>query len=139
MNRTDPPLDYTQQELYAMAANDLRYHLDTGEGTSAIAWFRFKDDAEEAAKALSASWDGLRVVDRVLWATSPGEITYATLREPSGVVWACRRTSANAPSDRAYDVQRVGTPEGARSAKPGIVAFYASSVAEAARQLGIEE
>ena len=134
MNRTDPPLDYTQQELYAMAANALRYRLDTGEGTSAIAWFRFKDDAEEAAKALSASWDGLRVVDRVLW-----DIAYAELREPSGVVWACRRTSVNAPSDRAYDVQRVGTPEGARSAKPGVVAFYAPSIAEAARQLGIEE
>ena len=139
MTRTDPPLDYTQQELYAMAANALRYRLDTGEDTTAIAWFRFKDDAEEAAKALSASWDGLRVVEGVRWATPPGEITYATLREPSGVEWACRRTSVNAPSDRLYDVRRVGTPEGARSAKPGVVAFYAPSVAEAARQLGIEE
>jgi len=42
---------------------NLRYALDSGPGTTPIAWFRFHDDAKLAKVALNDSWEDLRVVD----------------------------------------------------------------------------
>lgn len=42
---------------------NLRYALDTGPGTTPVAWFRFHDDAKLAKAALNESWENLRIVN----------------------------------------------------------------------------
>ena len=122
----------------AMAEMLLPYVMYGSSDSRFLATFRNLDDAQAAAAAMAPDHDALLVVD--LDGTPPDDVVFAMLRELSGMEWHVRRTTARTGSPRAYDVRRGLRREGVRStAKPGVVAFYASSIADAARQLGIEE